>query len=351
MKALILIGGFGTRLRPLTCSTPKPLLPIANKPFLEYQLELLKKHGIYDVVLCVAYLSHEFENYFGTGKKWGMKIQYVHEKEPLGTGGAIRNAAHLLREPAFIFNGDILTDMDLTAQLKYHRKNKALITIGLSRVKDPTIYGLIETAKGGRIQRFIEKPSWDEVTCNTINAGMYIFEPEVLDFIPEGINFSVERGLFPSLLAKGYALYGFDSNAYWLDIGTVEKYLQAHGDLLEGRIKLPLPGTKKRAQVHAGKHFSCGESCDVSGTVVCGNNVTIGPFCQMHGAVCIGNNVTIGKGSYIADTVILDDTTIGEGTRIEKSVVGRQCTLEANVSLSAGSALGNTTMLRKYSRV
>jgi NDP-sugar pyrophosphorylase family protein len=351
MKALILIGGMGTRLRPLTCHTPKPLLPIINRPFLEYQFELLKKHGIKEVILCVAYLPHEFENYFGDGKKWGLKLHYVHEKEPLGTGGAIRNAAEYINEPTLIFNGDILTDIDLTKMLQYHRQNRAFITIALTRVKDPTIYGLVETDKNGRIERFLEKPSWDEVTCNTINAGMYLFEPGVLGYIPEGVNFSVERGLFPNLLSQGIGLYGYAFNGYWLDIGTVDKFMQAHRDVMDGCVKFDLPGKKSRTGVWGGKRLKIGKNTDIEGKLVCGDDVHIDEFTQFQGNVCLGNDVSIGKGSFIGNSVVLDGTRIDEGVRIENALLGKGCHIEANAVLGAGTALGNGTIIKKYSKL
>jgi NDP-sugar pyrophosphorylase family protein len=330
---------------------PKPLLPIVNRPFLEYQFEILKRHGVKEVVLCVAYLSHEFENYFGDGKKWGLKLHYVHEKEPLGTGGAIRNAAKYIDETTLIFNGDILTDIDLTAMLKYHRQKKALITIALSRVKDPTMYGLVETDKSGRIERFLEKPSWDEINCNTINAGIYIFEPGVLKFIPEGINFSVERGLFPNLLTQNFGLYGFAFNGYWLDIGTMDKFLQAHNDVITGCVKFALPGKRKDNCLWSGKGFSCGKDVQVAGKLVCGDNVAIKEFAQFQGNVCLGHGVTVGKGCAIINSVVQDGTKIEDGVRIEYAVVGKNCHIEANAVLGPGTTLGNGTIIKKYSKL
>ena len=232
MKAMILIGGFGTRLRPLTCNTPKPLLPVINKPFLLYQIELIKKHGIKDIILCMAYLPLEFKRYFGDGKKFGVNISYAIEKMPLGTGGAIKNAEKYVDCPVLIFNGDVLTDLDLTDLIKYHKQKKSKATITLVEVDDPTSFGLVETNKNGNILQFLEKPSANQITCNTINAGTYIFEPEILKEIPENTVYSVERGLFPNLLNKKYPFYGFVYSGYWIDIGTMEKYLQVHHDLM-----------------------------------------------------------------------------------------------------------------------
>lgn len=351
MKAVILIGGMGTRLRPLTCHKPKPLLPIANKPFLEYQFQLLRRHGIREVVLCVAYLSHEFENHFGSGSRWGLKLRYVHEKEPLGTGGAIRNAAKYLDGAAVILNGDILTDIDLKTMIKQHAANGALVTIGLSRVKDPTMFGLVETDKKGRILSFIEKPSWDEVTCNTVNAGIYVFERKAVNMIPPGINFSVERGLFPSLLNQKYPIYGFVNKGYWLDIGTIDKYLQANADLLSGNMGFKPEGRKLGVDVLAGKNVRIGKNAEVTGKVVCGDNVRIGDFAQLHGNVCLGKNVTVGTGSYISDSVILEGTAVHEGVKLENVLLGERCVIEANSTIKPGTTLGNGTVIKKFSRI
>ncbi len=351
MKAVILIGGMGTRLRPLTCQTPKPLLPIVNRPFLEYQLDLLKKHGIRDVMLCVAYLPDAFREHFGDGKKWGMKIRYVHEKEPLGTGGAIRNAAGFIDAPVFILNGDILTDIDLTAMARMHKTNKSGVTIALTRVKDPSMYGLVETGKKGRIIRFLEKPSPDEISCNTINAGIYLFDPEVLDFIPEGINYSVERGLFPELLSRNYPLYGYTYDRYWLDIGTIEKYMQAHFDILQSRVMDTLPGKCIENCIWAGKRFRKSDEATVKGTLVCGDNVRIDANAQLLGTVSLGNNVSVGRGCIIANSVILDGTAVEEGARIDNALLGRDCVIGSYASISPHRALGDGTIIRGFSRL
>jgi len=349
MKALILLGGLGTRLRPLTCWTPKPLLTLLNKPELEYQIDLLKKHNIKEVVFCTGYLSKIFSKYFGTGRKFGLKIHYVYEKKPLGTGGAIKNSKKLIDTTTVIFNGDILTDLNLSEMLKFHKEKKALVTISLIRVKDPTAYGLVETNKKMQIERFLEKPSWDEVTCNTINAGTYIFEPEALDYIPSGVNYSVERGLFPLLLEKKKPVYGYISNNYWLDIGTVEKYLQAHYDLLKGEIKYKITGREIRKGVFAGKNVHISPEVEIDGRVVLGSNTKIEPYVQLTGLVSIGRNCVLKKGVQVIDSVILDRTVVGEGTRVERAIIGKNCRLEPHIYLNPGTALSDNSIVKRYS--
>ena len=350
MKALILIGGLGTRLRPLTCHTPKPLLPIVNKPFLEYQFELIKSHGINEVTLCLAYMPHVFEKHLGSGKKWGLKINYVHEKEPLGTGGAIRNAIKHIDETTVVFNGDILTDINLKSMLAFHRKNKSFVTIALTRVKDPTAFGLVETDKTGRIERFLEKPSWDEVTCNTINAGIYVFKPQAVELIPAGVSFSVERGLFPNLLARQYRIFGYTFNGYWMDIGTVEKYMQANFDLMSGNYRFT-SGSAKAVSKLRGAARLAGNNSRISGNLVCGKNVKIGDFVQLNGNVCLGDGVVISKGSSLSDTIVLKGTAIGEGVKAENAIIGEDCVIEPNSVLGQMTVLGNKTLIRKYSKL
>lgn len=341
MKAIILLGGFGTRLRPLTCTTPKPLLPLLNKPELNYQIELLKRHNIKEIIFCIGYLSQEFEKYYGTGKKFGVKLHYVYEKTPLGTGGAIKNAQKFIsNDLTFIFNGDTLTALNLTKMLHLHQSTRSDVTLALIRVKDPTAYGLVEVDKSFRIERFLEKPSWDEITCNTINAGMYLFNPDIFDYIPEGINYSVERGLFPLLLQKNKRLTGFISNDYWLDIGTHDKYLQAHYDLLKNKVKFGKIRLFKR-----------GKLVTVDGEVVVGNKTVIEDYVQLNGSISIGNKCVIKKGTQIIDSVILDNVRIDEGVKIDHSIIGENCIIESYTTLSLGTALAPHSHLKKYSKL
>ena len=229
MQALILAGGKGTRLRPLTVYTPKPIVPICNRPFLLYQIDTLKRAGITDITLSLSYQPNKIEHLLGDGSDHGVKLKYTVEPQPMGTAGAYKFAEDLIREPTVVFNGDILTDLDLKAVIREHTEQKATATIVLAPVENPQSYGLVETEKDGRIRRFLEKPKADEITCNTINAGTYVLEPKVLDYLPAGENYSFEYGLFPDLLKRGEAFYAhIPVRTYWIDIGTPERYLQVH---------------------------------------------------------------------------------------------------------------------------
>src|SRR6266576_1100260 len=237
MQALILAGGKGTRLRPLTVYTPKPIVPICNRPFLLYQIDTLRRAGITDITLSLSYQPNKIEQLLGDGSDFGVKLRYTVEPQPMGTAGAYKFAEELIREPTVVFNGDILTDLDLKAVIREHHERKALATIVLAPVENPRAYGLVETEKDGRIRRFLEKPKEDEITVNTINAGTYVLEPKVLDLIPAGENHSFEYGLFPELLKREETFFAHvPARTYWIDIGPPERSLRVHQDLLGNKV-------------------------------------------------------------------------------------------------------------------
>src|ERR1044072_8953041 len=231
MQALILAGGKGTRLRPLTMHTPKPIVPIAGAPFLLYQLDLLKRADVRDVILSLSYQPHKIEDKLGDGTDYNVRISYTVEASPLGTAGAYRNAAGLIRETTVIFHGDVLTDIDMNEVIRLHRQRDAAATIVLTPVANPTAYGLVETDSEDHVRRFLEKPKPEEVTCDTINAGIYILEPRVLDYIPEGGPFMFEYGVVPHLRERREPFYAYTWRGYWRDIGTASSYLQANMDV------------------------------------------------------------------------------------------------------------------------
>src|SRR6187549_2091035 len=240
MKAIMLAGGKGTRLRPLTIHTPKPIVPIFDRPFLHYQLDLLKQVAeIDEVILSLNYQPRRIEEMFGDGGDSGLGIKYVVEPAPLGTAGAVRYAGESLRESVVVFNGDVLTEIDLAAVLRLHRARKARATIVLTPVDNPSAYGLVETDRDGNIQRFLEKPGEDEITCNTINAGIYVLEPDTFDRIPKDTAWSIERSFFPSLIERRETFVAYTYRGYWIDIGTPEKYTQVHRDIMDGRYQAP----------------------------------------------------------------------------------------------------------------
>lgn len=323
MKAALLVGGYGTRLRPLTFTTPKPMLPLINTPFLETKLLHLREHGIREVILSTGYLPTVFDEYFGDGSRLGMKLTHVTESKPLGTCGAIKNVEKLLgAEPVIVCNGDILTDLDVRALVDYHRAKGALVTISLAPVEDPTQYGLVPLDEDGRIKEFLEKPSWDQVETNLINAGTYVLDPIVLKKVPRNESYSFERELFPDLLEKGKPLYGFPSNCYWLDLGTPEKYLKAHEDILEGRIKVPIKGKEIEPRVFIGKKVRMEKGAKFLPPVVVGDEVTIGVDACLGPSVCVGNRVSIGASSRLEDSIIMNGATIEVECEINGGIIG-----------------------------
>jgi NDP-sugar pyrophosphorylase family protein len=317
-QAIILAGGAGTRLRPLTTALPKPVVPLLNRPFLSYQLALLRQHGVTDVVLSCSYRTDDVRAALGNGEAFGMKLRYAVEVEPLGTGGGVRNAADLEQGGLFVLNGDILTDADLGAMRAFHAASGSRTTIVLTRVENPRAYGLVEQADDGRVRRFREKPGPEEpVTTDTVNAGIYYIDAALLDRIPRDRPVSLEREFFPGLLADGVPVFGWESTAYWRDIGNPSAYLAAHVDLAQGRVRTPLrpPGVAR------------------DGNWV-GSRVVIEPGATLEAPCVLGAGIRLRAGSHVGPHVVIgDDTVIDEGARVEQSV------LWDRISVGAGSEL------------
>ncbi|MGH9903232.1 MAG: sugar phosphate nucleotidyltransferase, partial [Pyrinomonadaceae bacterium] len=295
MQALILAGGKGTRLRPLTVYTPKPVVPICNRPFLLYQIDTLRRAGIKNITLSLSYQPLKIEQQLGTGSDYGVQISYTVEPQPMGTAGAYKFAEELIREPTVVFNGDILTDLDLEAVISQHNERKAAATIVLTPVENPSSYGLVETEGDGRVRRFLEKPKADEISVNTINAGTYVLEPHVLDFIPAGENYSFEYGLFPDLLRRGEQFFAHvPEKAYWIDIGTPARYLQAHHDLLEGRVGgIELP--ERRG------NFDSATAAEIDRQSIIADGCTIKPGAQVINSV-------LGPGCHIEEKARVENS-------------------------------------------
>lgn len=337
MQAVILVGGKGTRLLPLTCNTPKPMVPVLNRPFMEYVIGHLGEHKINDVVMAMNYLPKALEDYFGDGVKFTQKIRYCLETSPMDTAGAVKNTEYCIGNEAFIvLNGDIFTDLDFTDMLRYHREKKAKVTIALTPVPDPTNYGLIETTPEGRVTRFLEKPKPEEVTTDMINAGTYILEPEVLGYIPKNTPWSFERKLFPMLLEKGEPVYGYSSDAYWIDIGRPEKYMLLHRDLLtQSRL---LSKDVKKSLLNKGARIH--PSVKLNGPVVVGTGSEIGPGVTLNGPVVIGPACVIKEGSVITESILWQGVHVGQGTNVKSSFIADSCVLNEKSSLD-GSILGD----------
>ena len=337
MKAVILVGGEATRLRPLTCHMPKAMVPVLNKPFLEHVIRHLNSHGIADIILAQSAHSQPIHDYFKNGSELGIKLHCSIEDKPLGTAGAVKLTERYLDGTFFGLNGDIFTDLDITAMLAFHRERKAKVTIALTPVDDPTSYGLIETDASGRVTSFLEKPRPEQVTTNMINAGTYILETDVLKHIPPGTNYSFERGLFPLLLELGEPVFAYASPAYWIDIGTPEKYLQLNMDLLKNSgIK---PSQLPEGKVSIGKDCSIDPAAELSEPVLMGNNCTIGRGVRVIGPAVIGPNCTIMDDAVVEKSVVWQNTRICERASVTGSIVGQNCCLSED-SIVSRSVLG-----------
>lgn len=307
MKAVIIAGGLGTRLRPLTYKTPKPIVPVANRPFVLHQIELLKQHGIREIILNLHYLSGDIENILGDGSKFGVKIYYSLEKDPLGTAGAVKNAEEFFDgKPMLVLNGDTLTDTDLSAVIDFHKKKKATVTLTLVEVEDPAPYGLVLMDQEGRVTNFIEKPRREDVSPPyNINAGIYVLDPKIFQDVPAGVPYSFERQLYPELLERGEPIYGFISHRYWIDIGNAAQYRCAHEAILQGKVKAKVSGTRKGLSLW-GKNVKIGKGCKIKDYVVIGDNVAIGDNCAL-------DHVIIWEGAQVGNNVNLENCILGNG--------------------------------------
>ncbi|MCM8785892.1 MAG: NDP-sugar synthase [Candidatus Omnitrophica bacterium] len=350
MKALLLLGGFGTRLRPFTITTPKALLPIVNYPFIAYQFELLRKYGIEEVVLGVGYKGEEFKKAIEIGKKMGIKVYLSYEKKPLGTGGGIKNAEKFLKgkEPFFVFNGDVLADFNLEKILNFHKEKNAYITIGMVKISDPSSYGLILTDDEMRIIKFIEKPKKEEIITDTINAGLYVFQPEVLEEIPKNNEVSIERETFPKILQEGKEMFGYIHYGYWLDVGTIEKFKKGNFDLIDGKIELLYK--KSEENLDKKDNVLIGNNVVIEGKLIADENVIIGENSKFKGKVIIGKKSFIGKNCTIENSIIFENVFIGDECFIENSIIGNSVILKNNCEVK-NSALGDNSFINQFSKI
>jgi mannose-1-phosphate guanylyltransferase len=346
MKAVILVGGEGTRLRPLTFNTPKAMVPILNKPFLEYLILYLKKHKVRDIILTLSYLPDRIQSYFGDGTEWGVHLSYLVEETPLGTAGAVKNAEALLDEPFLVFNGDVLTGIDLTKMMSQHRKVKPKASLALTPVDNPTIYGVVETDDGGMIKRFVEKPSWEEVTTNMINAGIYILEPEVLSYVPPATNSSFEHHLFPLLLEKGKPLLSYPSTDYWIDIGTPEKYLRVNHDLLSG--KAPSLSTY-RARVS--RNSKIHPSAQIKGPVLVGEGCVIAQGARIKGPATLGPQCQLDEEAVIDGAILWTESRVGKKAILKNCIAGPHCYIQEGSQVLDNCVLGDNVVVGKNSKL
>jgi len=354
MKAILLAGGKGTRLRPLTIHTPKPIVPIFNRPFLHYQLDLLKQVSeIDEVILSLNYQPRRIEEIFGDGGDSGLGIKYVVEPAPLGTAGAVRYAGDQLRESVVVFNGDVLTEVDLAAVIALHRDRRAKATIVLTPVDNPTAYGLVETDADSNIRRFLEKPKPDEITCDTINAGIYVLEPETFDRIPKDTPWSIERSFFPSLIEQGESFVAYVYRGYWIDIGTPEKYMQVHRDMMDGRFTAyraaPFAARPSAAWVSPEARIEDGAivegPCFIDEATIVRPGARIGPYSV------VGRHCHIEEHAAIERAIVWANSRVSQEATVRNSILGRHCHIGRSAIIERGVVLGDKSVVTDYSRL
>jgi mannose-1-phosphate guanylyltransferase len=336
MQAVILVGGEGKRLRPLTSTVPKPVVPLVDRPFISFMLEWLMRHGVDDVIMSCGFLATSVRNVLGDGSGLGVRLRFVEEPDPRGTAGALKFAESMLDERFLMLNGDVLTDLDLSAQIEQHERTKAAATLALVPVADPSAYGLVHLNEDRSVRDFVEKPSSDSIDTNLISAGVYVLERDVLELVPPDRNVSIEREVWPLLVGKG--LYGFPSHSYWLDIGSPERYLQGTFDIITGNVRTAV------AERLGGNWLVVDEGAEVSGRVippaVLERGVRVAEGAHVGSLVVLADDVTVGRGSTVERAVVLNGSEIGEGCSLRDCIVAAGCRVGDRTKITDGAVIG-----------
>ncbi len=363
MKGIIIAGGAGTRLRPLTYTRPKPLIPVVNRAFLEYQVALLKKHGMDEIIFCTNYMADKIQNHFGDGSKFGVSMRYAIEDTPLGTAGAIKNAQTLTGRDTFVvLNGDVLTDFDLSEVIAFHKSNNALVTLALKDVPSPSPYGVIITDDTGRVSEFrepseatkkmlAENSHVEQTGTDYINAGIYIMEPEALDAIPSGRPVSIERETYPQMLAQNKPVYAFHATGYWLDIGRAEQYRQATEAILNRDIIVDVPGAWMERGFWAEEGARIAETAHIAPTVHIGRNARISEGASITGRSVIGADCKIGANATLTDCILEMGVVIGDGVNLSNVIMDNSCHVEEDVTVTLACVFAANTLLTKGTRI
>ncbi len=346
MKAVVMAGGEGTRLRPMTASMPKPLLPIVNKPIMEHVLRLLRRHGFSETVVTVQFLASLVRNYFGEGDEFDMALEYATEELPLGTAGSVKNAEHLLRDDAFVvISGDALTDVDLTDLVKAHRDKGALVTVCLTRVPDPLDFGITILDDDQRVQRFLEKPTWGQVFSDTVNTGIYVMEPEIFDLVPAGESVDWSGDIFPQLLKQGLPVYGYVADGYWEDVGTHESYIRAQADVLLGKVDVDLDAFEISEGVWIAEGADVHPDAVLRGPVFIGDYAKVEAGAELREFTVIGRNVIVKGGAFLHRAVVHDNVFIGPQTNLRACVVGKNTDIMRSARLEEGVIVGDECVI------
>jgi mannose-1-phosphate guanylyltransferase / phosphomannomutase len=341
VKAVIMAGGEGTRLRPLTSNAPKPLLPIADRPMMEHTINLLRRHGFTEIVVTVAFMAKAIRDYFGDGREFGVTLTYVDEPTPLGTAGSVRNAAEHLDGKFLVISGDVITDIDVSQIIAFHESREAVATIGLTPVENPLEFGIVITREDGSIERFLEKPTWGQVFSDTINTGIYVLEPEILELIEPGRPADFSADVFPRLLRESQALYGAVAHGYWEDVGTLEAYLRAHKDVLDQMVQLDIPGFQVADGVWLGEGTELAPDVQVIAPAVVGPDCTIESGSRLGAYTVLGSHCRVLANVDLDRCVLHDSVYVASGCRLRGTVVGKGTNIRANVRTGEGVVLGD----------
>lgn len=339
MNAMVMAAGVGTRLRPLTHVIPKPMVPIVNKPVLEHTLELLSRHSFREIVINLHFHPEMISSYFSNGSKWNLQIRYSHEKNLLGTAGGVKKVEKFFKDTFLIMSGDGLTDVDLGRLVAFHKQKKALATMGLKQVDTRFDYGVTLIDQYDRIERFIEKPSWSDVFANTVNTGIYVFEPEIFRYIPKNKFFDFGHHLWPLLLQKKLPIFGYEFKTYWCDIGNLQEYKRAERDALAGKAKIDFPGKEFKENVWVGNHTFISPRVKIKGPVVIGNNCVIEKDVTINPYTTIGNNSEVKEGAELSDCILWSEVRVAKGVRLRNCIIGSGAEINENISVFEGSVI------------
>ncbi len=352
MRAVLMAGGAGTRLRPLTCELPKPMVPIVNQPIAAHIIHLLKRHNIKEIIATLHYLPDAMRDFFLDGSEYGVQMTYaVEDEHPLGTAGCVKNIEELLSDTFLVISGDSITDFDLTAAIAFHQAKKSKATLILTRVINPLEFGVVITDDDQRIQRFLEKPSTSEVFSDTVNTGTYILEPEVLEYLPPNEECDFSKDLFPLLLQKKEPIYGYVAEGYWCDVGNLEAYREAQYDALEQKVTLEFTETQTKEAIWIGENTFIDQTAHLIPPVVIGDNCHIGPDTRLEAGTILGDNVTIGAGAELNRTVVWNSVLIGDESVLSACVVGRGCRIERRVKVLEGAVIGPLSIIGEEAQI
>jgi NDP-sugar pyrophosphorylase family protein len=353
MKAFVLAAGYGKRLEPLTKAVPKPMVPVANKPIMQYNIELLKKYWIKDLCTNIHYFPEQLENYFGDGSAFGVNLKYSYEDQLLGTAGGVKRMTEIMeiKETFMVISSDVLTDINIGNMLNHHKKTKAMATIALIPVEDVTQFGVVVIDDKTRITAFQEKPTKEAAKSTLVNTGIYIFEPGILNYIPDGKSFDFGHNVFPKLVEDKAPFYGYKMIEYWNDVGGHEKLIQANADILQGRVRAEIHARRVGRATWMGKNTEIHKTAKFDGEIILGDNCVIGENVEIYGNVAIGDKCVIDDGTIINNSFIWSDTRIGKNSRLHKCIIGNWCMLGDGVTIEEGVIMGNRCSVKAGKKV